>query len=390
MLAGSSGEGSGHGSAGISVQAGTARSIATGPTAPDRWGVPSAVVEWLAGTTPAGGRIRPGWVAALNQKTPAMPGPSLCFGSVGARRAPRGLRLDGLLGEVALHGRLAGEVDPARAIDLDHDHHHLVGDGHDVLDGGHVVVGELADPDEALLARQDLDERAEAHDRGDLAEVQCADLDLARQALDPGDRLARVLTAHRGDLDRAVVLDVDLRLGLLLDLSDHGPTLADDLADLLGVDLARDDPGREVAHDLTGLGEDLGHLVEDRQAGREGLLEPLADDRLADPLDLDVHLQRRDAVTGAGDLEVNIADRVFLAEDVGQDDERAVGLGDEAHRRTGDRWLDRHPRVHEGEGGGTGRGHGGGAIRRHALADAAEDGFDLLRARQVGHELTLR
>src|SRR6185295_12969711 len=61
---------------------------------------------------------------------------------------------DRLLGEVALHGRLAREVDPALAIDLDHHDHHLVAHGHDVLDGRDVVVRELADADEALLARQ--------------------------------------------------------------------------------------------------------------------------------------------------------------------------------------------------------------------------------------------
>src|SRR5687768_6258135 len=353
-----------------------------GPHGTRSVGVPSAVVEWLAGTTPAGGRIRPGWVAALNQKTPAMPGPSLCFGSVGARRAPRGLRLDGLLGEVALHGRLAGEVDPALAIDLDHDHHHLVADGHDVLDGGHVVVGELADADEAFLARQDLDEGAEAHDPGDLAQVEGTDLDLAGEALDPLDRLARVLARDRGDFDGAVVLDVDLGGGLFLDLADHRSTLADDLADLLGVDLDRDDARCEVAHLGPNLGEDLGHLVEDRETGGEGLLEAVTDDRLADALDLDVHLQGGDAVPRSGHLEVHVTDRVLLAEDVGQDDERPVGLGDEAHRRTGDRCQDRHAGVHEGEGGTAGRGHRRGPVRGHALADEADHVGELVVRRQ--------
>src|SRR5207247_4173881 len=95
----------------------------------------------------------------------------------------KGLRADGLLGEVALHGRLAGEVDPALAIDLDDHHHDLVTDGHDVLDARHVVVGQLADPDKAFLAGQDLDERAERHDPGHGAQVQGADLDFAGQAL---------------------------------------------------------------------------------------------------------------------------------------------------------------------------------------------------------------
>src|SRR5207247_2656422 len=135
------------------------------------------------------------------------------------------LRGDRPLGEVAIHRRLARQVDPPLAIDLHDDDHHLVADGHDVLDGRHVVVGELADPDEALLARQDLDKGAETHDPGDLAEVQRPDLDLAGEALDPLDRLAGVLAGGRSDLDRAVVLDVDLGLGLFVALADHRAAL---------------------------------------------------------------------------------------------------------------------------------------------------------------------
>src|SRR3990172_8978790 len=256
----------------------------------------------------------------------------------------------GFLRQVSLHGGLAREVDATLAVDLDDHDHDLVTDRHDVLDARHVVVGELADPDEALLAGQDLDERAEAHDPGDLAEVQGPDLDLAGQALDPLDRLARVLATHRGDLDGPVVLDVDLGLGFLLDLADHGTALADDLADLLGVDLDRDDPRGEVAHRLARLRQDRRHLLEDLEAGRQGLLEAVADDRLVDAPDLDVHLEGGDALAGAGDLEVHVADGILLAEDVSQDDEPAVGLADEAHRRTGNRCRDRHAGVHEGEG----------------------------------------
>ena len=277
----------------------------------------------------------------------------------------------------------------ALAVDLGHDDHDLVADGHDVLDGRDVVVGELADADQAFLARQDLDERAEAHDPGDLAQVERADLDLAGQALDPLDRLAGVLAGHGRDLDGAVVLDVDLGRGLFLDLADHRSTLADDLADLLGVDLDRGDARREVAHLRAGLGHDLGHLVEDLEAGREGLLEAVADDRLVDALDLDVHLQGGDAVPRAGHLEVHVADRVLLAEDVGQDDEPAVRLADQAHRRAGDRRRDRHARVHQGEGRAAGRGHRGRAVRRQALRHEPDDVRELVVARQDRDERPL-
>jgi hypothetical protein len=39
------------------------------------------------------------------------------------------------------------------------------------------------------------------------------------------------------------------------------------------------------------------------------------------PVDLDVHLQRGDAVFGTGHLEVHVAEVIFVTEDVGQDGE---------------------------------------------------------------------
>src|SRR5439155_13746503 len=119
----------------------------------------------------------------------------------------RGGRLAGhrFLREVALHRRLAREIDAALAVDLGHDDHDLVANGHDVLDRGHVVVGQLTDANEAFLAWQDLDERAEAHDPGHLAQVEGTDLDVTGEALDPLDGLARVLARDGGNLDGAVV-----------------------------------------------------------------------------------------------------------------------------------------------------------------------------------------
>src|SRR5450759_268859 len=284
--------------------------------------------------------------------------------------------------QVALHGRLAREVDPALAVDLDHHNHDLVADRDNVLDGRDVVVGQLADPDQTFLAGKDLDEAAEAHDPGYFAQVEPADLDLASQRLDPLDRLARVLTRHCCDLDRAVVLDVDLGAGFLLDLADHGATLADDVADLLGVDLDGDDARRVVAHLRAAGRDDRVHLVEDCHPRGVGLLQTLANDRFADALDLDVHLECRYALAGAGHLEVHVAEGILFAENVGQDNEATVRLTDETHRRATNGGFDRHARIHEGEAGTAGRRHRGGAIRRHALADEADDVRELILGRQ--------
>ncbi len=69
-------------------------------------------------------------------------------------------------------------------------------------------------------------------------------------------------------------------------------------------------------------------------------------DLLGDRGDLDVHLQRGDALLGAGDLEVHVAEMILVAEDVGEDG-KAVGLLDQAHGDAGDRARQRHAGIHQ-------------------------------------------
>ena len=57
-------------------------------------------------------------------------------------------------------------------------------------------------------------------------------------------------------------------------------------------------------------------LLEDEQTPLPGLLEGLAHDLPGNADDLDVHLQRSDAVFGPGDLEVHVSVVVFESRDV--------------------------------------------------------------------------
>src|ERR1035437_10215042 len=300
-----------------------------------------------------------------------------------------GVRLRRRASQVALHRGLAGEIDATLAVDLGHYDHDLVAYRDHVLDRGDVVVGQLADPDQAFLTGEDLDEAAEAHDPGDLAQIQTADLYVAGERLDPLDGLARVLARHGCDLDRAVVLDIDLGAGFLLDLADHGATLADDVADLLGVDLDGDDARCVVAHLGAARRDDRVHLVEDGHSGFVGLLEAGPNDRLVDALDLDVHLESGHALAGAGDLEVHVTEGIFLAEDVRQDGDPAIGLADEPHRRPGEGGLDRHAGIHKRKARAAGRSHRGRAVGRHALTDEADDVRELVLGRENRNERPL-
>src|SRR5512132_1548399 len=131
-------------------------------------------------------------------------------------------------------------VDPAhRKLDLAAvvDTQHLDFDNVALVDHiGHLanpLVLELGDVAEPILGTQEIDESAEVDHPHDLAGVDHPDLRLASQAPDPVDRLLARARVGRRNLDRAVVLDVDLGLGGFADLADHFATRADHRADLV-------------------------------------------------------------------------------------------------------------------------------------------------------------
>ncbi len=134
--------------------------------------------------------------------------------------------------------------------------------------------------------------------------------------------------------------------GLLDDAADGLAARADDVADLVGLDLQRGDARRVLRQLVARRRQRLGHLAEDVQAAFARLVERRLEDLARQALDLDVHLDGGDAVFGAADLEVHVAEVILVAEDVGEDGD-ALALLDEAHGDAGDRRLDRHARVHQ-------------------------------------------
>ena len=122
----------------------------------------------------------------------------------------------------------------------------------------------------------------------------------------------------RCDLDRAVVVDVDLDAGCFHDATDHLAARSDQVADLVGRNLHRVEARCELADLLCGPARSLVHLVEDVQASALRLRECFAHDLRRDAHHLDVHLQCGNAVRGAGDLEVHVAVMIFRTGDVGE------------------------------------------------------------------------
>ncbi len=175
---------------------------------------------------------------------------------------------------------------------------------------------------------------------------------------------------------------------LFLKLLDVLAAGADQLADLFRVDLHRQQ-ARCVLADLGArAGQDGGHLIEDRQPGFFGAMQRLADDLVVDAFGFDVELDGGDAVAGAADFEIHVAEMIFLADDVGEEG-GAIAFLNQADGDSGDGLGDRHAGVHQGEASAATAGHGAGAVGFEDVADDADGVGEFIDAGQHGDQAAL-
>ncbi len=180
---------------------------------------------------------------------------------------------------------------------------------------------------------------------------------------------------------------MDLGAGLLDDLADHLAAGADHFTDLVGGDLEGFDARRVFAELGAGIGQRLGHFAEDVDTPVLGLAERDLHDLLGDALDLDVHLQRGDALVGAGHLEVHVAEMILVTENVGQY-RKARTFQNEAHRDTRGRPLQGNARIHQRQRGAAHRGHRRRAVGFGDLGDHAHRVGEFVVRRQDGVDRT--
>ena len=189
---------------------------------------------------------------------------------------------------------------------------------------------------QTVLARKNVHESAVVLDARDLAVVDLADFRLGGDFLDPGDRGILGFLVFGVDAHRTVVFDIDRGACLFHDALDGRATLADDVADLLRMYLEGHHCRRVIRQGLARDGDDLVHLAQNVQPRGERLLQRGFHDLLGDAVDLDVHLQRGDAVAGARNLEVHVAEMILVAKYVGEH-RKTVSVLHQSHGNARDR-----------------------------------------------------
>src|SRR5688572_30750174 len=130
------------------------------------------------------------------------------------------------------HGGFAREADAAFFVDAEALDPNFVAHFDDVFGLLDAEVGEFADVDKAVLAREEFDEGAEFLDGDDFAAIDFARLGFGGHAGDGFAGDLQTFGRDRVDVHGAVVFDVNLATGFLDDAFDVLATGPDDGADL--------------------------------------------------------------------------------------------------------------------------------------------------------------
>src|ERR1019366_634918 len=210
------------------------------------------------------------------------------------------------LGALLFQNRLPRQFDPV-AFDRQNLHQHLVAFFQFIANILDSVLGDFADVQQSVQARQNLDERAEIREPADPAEISLPYLGRSGQIADDLQSLVRRDFIVRRYVDFAGIFHVDLYAGLLDDAANHLATGPNHVANLVHRNLQGVDT-RRIRRDLHArLAQNLVHLFEDEQAPTLRLRQRFPHDLRSDSRNLNIHLQRGDAVFGSGNFEIHVA-----------------------------------------------------------------------------------
>ncbi len=214
---------------------------------------------------------------------------------------------------------------------------------------------------QTILGPKEVHEGTEIHHLHNFAIIDLTHFGFGRQPLDPFQRGFDGGAIGGCHFHRAIIFDIDFRARLFDDLADHFAAGADHVADLVDRNLDDFDARCIFAKLFAAVINRLAHLAQNVHAPTLGLIQRDFHDLFGDARDLDVHLQGCDAAFGSGNLEIHIAEVIFVAQNVGQHG-KPFAFQNQTHRDTGDRLFDRHARIHQRERGTAHRCH-----RRRAI-----------------------
>ncbi len=264
------------------------------------------------------------------------------------------------LGALLPKNCLAAELD-AISFNRQDLYEHLVALAELVLHFLDTVLCNLRDVQEPIRSGEDLHKGAELGEPNHFTEIGLAYLRHSGEIADHLNGLIQPFSITGRHIHASRILNVNLDARCIDDPANRLAARPDQIADLVGGYLQGVDPWCIFGLLFAGCRDDGVHRVQQEDPSATRLGQRLPHDLGCDAHDLDVHLQSRDSLTRAGDLEIHVSIVVLGSRDVGQNGV-AFAFLDQTHRDTGDLCLQLDTCLQQGKRRAAHRGHGGRSI----------------------------
>ena len=210
---------------------------------------------------------------------------------------------------------------------------------------------------QTFFTATDGNERAKVNDTGHFTCIDAAHFDFCSDFFDATDREFRFLAVGCCDLHSTVIFDFDGGAGLFGQRTDYGTALTDNIFDLVWIDLDGVNTRCEFRDITAWCVDSLFHHAQDVQTCTFSLVQRNLHDLFGDTFNFDIHLQRRDTVAGTRHFEVHIAEVIFVAQNVRQNN-IVVAFFHQAHCDTRNGGFDWHACIHQRQRGTAHGSHG--------------------------------
>ena len=236
---------------------------------------------------------------------------------------------------------------------------------------------------QSISARKDFYKGPKVTYAGNCTIVDLVHLDGCGASLDAGQSFFGCISVVGRDDNRSVIVDFDNRSGVFLDSADVFAAWTNQSTDFLRINLGLEQSWSIVRNLRSWFADRCQHCSQDFHASFTRLNHRFPNDLFANAGDFEVELDTRDSVLRSSNLEVHVAEVIFVAEDIGQQNKFVVRLTNEADRNTGDWVGDLDAGSHQAKCSTADRSHGRRTI---GLCNVRDDPHGVWRIFRVGKD----
>src|SRR3989338_5030723 len=171
----------------------------------------------------------------------------------------------------------------------------------------------------SVLSGKDLHKRAEIQNLYHLSLKYFTGHNLAHEIFYPINSFGRTLGIVGGHHDEPVILNINLYASLGNDVVDDLAAWTDDFSDLFRIDMKRGDARSIDRHLRPNLWNRGQHFLKNKHPTSFGLFQSTLQNLNCQSFDLDIELERGNAVFGAGNFEIHVSIAILNTLNVAQD-----------------------------------------------------------------------